>query len=89
MSGKPPKFEISPLSCEFTDQDLTVDVQIFKIGDNDGWTLEVIVDEATAVVWTELFPTDRQAWDDFAKAAADVGLRRLLDADSAEATTIH
>jgi hypothetical protein len=89
MTEEPLKGEISPLSQEFTDQQLTVDVMIYKIEGNDGWTLEVALDDETSVTWTELFQTDQAAWDDFASAVEEVGLRRLVDGDDGEEVTIH
>ena len=83
------KAEISPLSQEFTDEQITVDVMIYKIDGNDGWTLEVALDDETSVTWTELFPTDQEAWDDFASAVQELGSRGLLEPDGGEEATIH
>jgi hypothetical protein len=89
MSAAPIKAEISPLSKEFTAEEITVGVMIYKIDGNDGWTLEVALDKETSVTWTELFPTDQEAWDEFTSAVADVGLRELLDIDSYHQGSIH
>jgi hypothetical protein len=89
MVNRIPKVEISSLSQDFTEGDLTVGVQIYKIEGNDGWTLEVVVDEGTSISWTELILTDQDAWDDFANAAKELGLRRLVDAEEADEATIH
>lgn len=89
MTEEPLKGEISPLSQEFTDEQLTVDVMIYKIEGNDGWTLEIALDDETSVIWTDLFPTDQEAWDVFARAVQEVGLHRLLDGDDSEGVTIH
>jgi hypothetical protein len=62
---------------------------IYKIEGNDGWTLEVALDEQTSVTWTELFPTDQEAWENFSRAVQQVGLRQLVDADYGEESTIH
>jgi hypothetical protein len=89
MADRIPKVEISSRSQDFSEGEITVDVQIYKIEGNDGWTLEVVVDEGTSISWTELFPTDREAWDDFMSAVGELGLRRLLDADESAEATIH
>jgi len=89
MTEEPLKGEISPLSQEFTDEQITVDVMIYKIEGNDGWTLEVALDDETSVTWTELFSTDQEAWDDFSRAVREVGLRRLVDADDGHDVTVH
>lgn len=88
MSDEREKIDISPLSHEFTSDGLTVDVEIYKIDGNEGWTLEVAVDDDTSIVWTTSFPTDERAWDEFEHAVNSVGLRALLDADG-EVATIH
>jgi hypothetical protein len=46
------RVDVSPLSHEFTADGLTVDVEIYKIDGNDGWTFEVAVDEDTSIVST-------------------------------------
>ena len=89
MMEEPLKGEISPLSKEFTEEQITVDVMIYKIDGNDGWTLEVALDEETSVTWMDLFPTDQEAWDEFASSVEEVGLRRLVDAAGDEEATIH
>lgn len=89
MVGKTPKVEVSSLSREFADDGITVDVQIYRIEGNDGWTLELVVDEETSIAWTHLFATDQEAWDEFANGMADVGLRALLEADGGEEATVH
>jgi hypothetical protein len=89
MTDEPPKAEISSLSQQFGDNEMTVDVMIYKIEGNDGWTLDVAIDEETSVTWTELFTTDQEAWDDFARVVQEVGLRRLIDADDGDEMTIH
>jgi hypothetical protein len=81
--------ELSPLSQQFTEDQTSVDVMIYKIEGNDGWTLEVAIDEETSVTWTELFPTDQEAWDEFEGAVREVGLRRLIEADDGELATLH
>lgn len=58
------KIDVSPLSHEFTAEGLTVDVEIYRIDGNDGWTLEVALDDDTSIVWTTPFPTDQSASDE-------------------------
>jgi hypothetical protein len=89
MTDQTPTVEISPLSQDFTYDGLTVDVMIYKIEGNDGWTLEVAIDEQTSVTWTDLFPSDQAAWDEFSAAAMQFGLRELLDVDAETQETLH
>jgi len=83
------KGEISPLSQEFTAEEITIDVMIYKIDGNDGWTLEVALDQETSITWTDLFATDRDAWDEFNRSVQEVGLLQLLDTDGSEEATFH
>jgi hypothetical protein len=89
MAEDPLKGEISPLSQEFTDDQISVDVMIYKMDGNDGWTLEVALDEETALSWTMLFPTDQAAWNEFASLVRQLGLRRLIEVDGGEEVTVH
>lgn len=86
---EPLKGEISPLSREFTDDQITVDVMIYKLQENDGWTLEVALDDETSVVWASLFRSDQEAWSEFERSVQEVGLRRLVDDGDSDEVTIH
>lgn len=86
---EPQKGEISPLSTEFTDEQITVDVLIYKLEGNDGWTLEVALDDESSVVWTSLFPSDKEAWTEFERSVQEIGLRRLVDDGESDEVTIH
>jgi hypothetical protein len=51
-----PKIITSPLSGPFTEGDVTVDVQIYRLEDTK-WSLEVIDNQGTSIVWDDLFDT--------------------------------
>jgi hypothetical protein len=89
MAEDPLKGEISPLSQEFTDDQISVDVMIYKMDGNDGWTLEVALDDETALSWTMVFPADQAAWNEFASLVRQLGLRRLIEVDGGEEVTVH
>lgn len=84
-----PKLIISPLSCQFSEDGITIDVQIYKLEDGDGWSLELVDDENSSTVWEDLFPTDEAAWQEFEAGVRDLGLRALLLADDGDDTTVH
>ena len=84
-----PKITISPLSQPFSRDSITVEVQIYRIEGSQGWTLEVLDDESNSVVWTEPFPTDQDAWDEFISGVDTLGLRALLNPDDIEEVTFH
>ncbi|MBX9457102.1 MAG: hypothetical protein KL863_14345 [Rhizobium sp.] len=60
-----PKLLISPLSCQYSEDGITIDVQIYKLEDGDGWSLELVDEENNSTVWEELFTTDEDAWREF------------------------
>jgi len=88
MADKPGKVVVSSLSRQFTADGFTVDVQIYKVEGNEGWTLEVGIDSETSVMWTIAFPTEQSAWEEFEQAVNTVGLRPLIEDDGPMAT-IH
>lgn len=84
-----PKIIVSPLSCQFTEDGITVDVQIYKLEDGDGWSLELVDEENNSTVWEELFSTDEDAWHEFEAGVKEIGLAALLQAEEGDGETIH
>ena len=39
---------------------VSVDIQIYKLEENDGWTLKLVVGAETFIAWTHLLATDRR-----------------------------
>ena len=89
MTENDPKIIVSPFSCQFTDDGITVDVQIYKLEDGDGWTLELVDEENNSTVWEELFTTDEAAWQEFEAGVKDIGLAALLLAEEDGGSTVH
>jgi hypothetical protein len=73
---------------EFTDDDVNVEFLIYKIEGNDGWSSEVALDEETAVIWTEVFPT-YQKHGTTSPERFKSWLRQVIDADDGEDVTLH
>lgn len=84
-----PKIIVSPLSCKFTEDSVTVDVQIYKLEGGERWSLELVDEENNSTVWQDLFPTDEAAWQEFQSGVTDIGLVALLQADEGDGETIH
>lgn len=79
---KTPKNEHSELSGEFTEDDVTVLVDIFRpAGTNNDWRMEVITQEEDVIEWEEPFATDREAFDEFLATVARDGIRSFLEDD--------
>jgi len=73
-----PKIIASPLSGPFTEGDVTVDVQIYRIETKPEWALEVIDSEGTSIVWDELFDTAEDAHAEFRRCVAQEGLTGII-----------
>ena len=72
-----PKIITSPLSGPFTEGDVTVDVQIYRLEDTK-WTLEVIDNQGTSIVWDDQFDTDDAARREFNRSVAEEGLTGIV-----------
>ena len=42
-------------------EDHSISIEIYKLEGTSGWTLEVINDQGTSIVWDELFGSDADA----------------------------
>jgi hypothetical protein len=78
--SKKSKLEHSELAGEFSEDGVTVLVDIFRIaGSNEDWTMEVVTQDEDLIRWDEPFATDREAFDEFLATVARDGIRSLLD----------
>ena len=89
MSEQDPKLIISARSCQYTEDGITIEVQIYKLEDGDGWSLELVDEENNSTVWEELFTTDEAAWQEFEAGVKEIGLMALLQADEGDEATVH
>lgn len=81
--AKKPKIEHSELAGEFTDDGVTVLVDIHRTaGSQEDWVMEVISQDDGLTTWEEKFATDREAFDEFLATVERDGIRTFLeDAD--------
>jgi hypothetical protein len=80
-----PETEHSELAGEFTDDDITVLVDIYRAAGSKGdWTLEVITEEDDVTSWEEPFATDREAFDEFLATVERDGIRSFFGEPDAE-----
>ncbi|MGR4841157.1 hypothetical protein ACIPSK_00705 [Rhizobium sp. LARHSG275] len=78
--AKKEKLEHSELAGEFTDDGITVLVDIFRTsGSNEDWTMEVVTQAEDLIRWDEPFATDRDAFDEFLAVVARNGIRSFLE----------
>lgn len=71
----------SRLSRRFTWDGYTLQIEIYRLDDRPGWTLEVVNEEGTSIVWDDLFNTDRAAYDAFRETLDQEGIEAFLDDD--------
>lgn len=75
-----PKQEHSDFAGEFTEDGVTVLVDIFRAaGSTGGWSLEVIDQDEGLTVWEEPFATDREAYEEFLATVERDGIRSFLE----------
>ena len=80
VKPKKPKLEHSEFSGEFTEDGVTVLVDIFRpAGTQEDWRMEVITPEEDLIEWEEPFATDREAFDEFLATIARDGIRTFFD----------
>ncbi|MBY5853953.1 hypothetical protein HA464_30280 (plasmid) [Rhizobium leguminosarum bv. trifolii] len=78
--AKKEKLEHSELAGEFTDDGITVLVDIFRTsGSNEDWTMEVVTQAEDLIRWDEPFATDRDAFEEFLAVVARDGIRSFLE----------
>ena len=82
MSEPEPNIIKSRFSRRFTWDGYTLQIEIYRLDDRPGWTLEVVNEEGTSTVWDELFDTDRAANNAFGETFEREGLSAFLDEDS-------
>jgi uncharacterized protein len=72
------KIENSPLSTLVTRGGVTVDIQIYRGEDDDGWMLEVVDEENASTVWDDTFPSDQAALDEAMETIEKEGIATFL-----------
>jgi len=78
-SERNPNIVTSGLSGSVTRDGITVDVNIVRLEDQLGWTLEVVNAKGTSTVWDDLFNTDEEAYAEFLQTVSDEGIATFLD----------
>ncbi len=79
MSERDPNIVTSGLSGPVTRDGVAVDVQIYRLEYEPGWTLEVVNARGTSTVWDATFDTDDEAHAAFLVTVADEGMAAFLD----------
>ncbi len=79
MGDRDPNLITSSLSRELSRDGVTVRVEIYRLEDRPGWSLEVVNDRGTSTVWDDLFDTDDAADAAFRETVAAEGMAAFLD----------
>ncbi|TYC98014.1 hypothetical protein [Novosphingobium sp. BW1] len=79
MADLDPNLVVSGLSGTVTQDGVTVDVNIVRLEDEPGWSLEVVNSSGTSTVWDDPFATDAAARDAFRQAVSEEGMACFLD----------
>ena len=75
--GPEPELIVSPLGRTIEQNGIRLTINIVRIATHPGWSLEVVNENGTSIVWDDPFPTDRAA--EFRKALAQEGPEAFLD----------
>lgn len=79
MNEREPNLVTSGLSGRVTQDGITVEVAIYRLESETGWSLEAINNRGTSTVWDDLFPTDSAAREEFDRTVTTEGIRTFLD----------
>jgi len=69
-----PNLVISGLSRQVSVEGHEFQIDIYRIETEPKWSIEVVDEEGTSIVWDDLFDTDQAALDEVLKALAEEGL---------------
>jgi hypothetical protein len=79
MPEREPNLVTSSLSGVVTQDGITVEVNIVKLEGESEWTLEVVNDKRTSIVWDDPFTSDDAAYAEFKRTVAEEGMSTFLD----------
>jgi uncharacterized protein len=79
MNEPEPNLVVSSLSRRVTWEGHALRIEIYRLEDDSGWTLEVVNEAGTSIVWDDPFPSDRDADSAFRDTLAREGLAGFLD----------
>lgn len=89
MDDDDPEIVISDLSCMVEVDDYRLDVSIHRLEHDSRWSLEVINENGTSIVWEDPFDTDEAAFAAFEQVIEEEGLEAFLDEDDGGFQTLH
>jgi hypothetical protein len=79
MEEREPNLVTSGLSRHVTLGGITVQLCIYRLETETGWSLEVVNSAGTSIVWESLFPSDDAANEEFLRTVGEEGMTAFLD----------
>ena len=79
MKERIPNLVRSGLSGIVSKDNVTVEVIIVRLESESNWSLEVVNDAGTSIVWDDLFDSDEDAYAEFQRTVEEEGMRAFLD----------
>jgi len=79
MKEREPNLITSSLSGHVTQDDITVELCIYRLETKSEWLLEVVNSAGTSIVWDDQFPSDEAANEEFLRTVAKEGMATFLD----------
>ena len=80
MNEETPNLIRSGLSGVVSQDGVTVDVQVYRLDREPvEWSLEVVNDAGTSIIWDDMFPTDKLAYEEFRRMVAGEGIRAFIE----------
>lgn len=77
-----PNLIISSASRRIVQDGVAFKIDIYKLEGRDGWSLEVVAEAGTSIVWDELFDDDRAAFEEAVTAIRNEGAVTFANGDS-------
>ena len=74
-----PNLVRSGLSGIVSKDNVTVEVIIVRLESESKWSLEVLNNAFTSIVWDDLFDSDEDAYAEFQQTVEEKGIRAFLD----------
>ena len=79
MKERIPNVVRSGLSGIVSKDNVTVEVIIVRLESESKWSLEVLNNAGTSIVWDDLFDSDEDAYAEFQRTVEEEGMRAFLD----------
>jgi len=73
-----PNLIISSMSRRIVVEGVPFKVDICKLEGSDGWSLDVVTEDGTSIVWDDLFDDDEAAFNEAEKTIREEGPRAFI-----------